>query len=459
MEKDVGIPTTLFGGPPELGNVTKLAKSQVGFMNIFAQPLFESVADILPGMQYAVNEIKANQEVWNSKIEEERRKQDLTAEEQHTSEGFQSPRSGSPKRFMSNQPGLSHPEGLPASGSSPSLPTDPPISTSSPLPNLDSRHTALGSHSAILTDTRSTSLSQNPSRRSSHGQVHGYSGSGQDTASHSRRSSGAFPAANILSPASATRQSSNTVPSQLQVNMTSPNPTPNLSAGAISRENTSPGRSASTDVLPNSSLGGGVGGLNSIKSRNGNNDEIASTGGGYVGYRSEKGMDTDTHTFHPFHFPNQYFTRPLSNRHSAVPSSGRYSSFSSNPDHYSIFSASQDRYSSATSGAFAYASHILPSSPTETQATSFFTDNSDFGNRDDSVSSTPDIIHLDRPGSGHRSTTSTVNESCGEDGNEVETSVGRANGRTVGGGGRIISRKGSRFRFDFWKRRQKGGSP
>ena len=50
MEINIGIATSLFGGPPELGNFIKKAKGQVGFMDIFGLPLFDGVTDILPDL-------------------------------------------------------------------------------------------------------------------------------------------------------------------------------------------------------------------------------------------------------------------------------------------------------------------------------------------------------------------------------------------------------------------------
>lgn len=43
-------------------------------MNIFARPLFEAVTDILPAMQFAVDEILTNKSIWENKIDEERQK-------------------------------------------------------------------------------------------------------------------------------------------------------------------------------------------------------------------------------------------------------------------------------------------------------------------------------------------------------------------------------------------------
>jgi hypothetical protein len=72
MEIELNIPTQLFGGPPVLDNVIKMGESQIGFMNIFARPLFEAVAHILPAMQFSVDEILANKSVWEKKIEKEK---------------------------------------------------------------------------------------------------------------------------------------------------------------------------------------------------------------------------------------------------------------------------------------------------------------------------------------------------------------------------------------------------
>ncbi|RAR05398.1 HD-domain/PDEase-like protein [Stemphylium lycopersici] len=74
MEEELDMPSCLFGGPPVREDVVKLGESQIGFMNIFARPLFEAVTDILPAMQFAVDEILTNKAIWENKIDEERRK-------------------------------------------------------------------------------------------------------------------------------------------------------------------------------------------------------------------------------------------------------------------------------------------------------------------------------------------------------------------------------------------------
>ena len=72
MEKELNIPTQLFGGPPERDNIIKMAESQIGFMNIFARPLFEGVTDVLPAMQFSVDELMTNKATWQRRIEQEK---------------------------------------------------------------------------------------------------------------------------------------------------------------------------------------------------------------------------------------------------------------------------------------------------------------------------------------------------------------------------------------------------
>lgn len=55
-------------------DMIKLGESQIGFMNIFARPLFEAVTDILPAMRFAVDEILTNKSIWDNKIDEEKQR-------------------------------------------------------------------------------------------------------------------------------------------------------------------------------------------------------------------------------------------------------------------------------------------------------------------------------------------------------------------------------------------------
>ena len=89
MEKDLEIPTALFAAPAT--EIIALANSQIGFMNMFAIPLFSGVADIMPPMQYCVKELHKNVEAWKNKILEERAREnnDLS----FMTDGMFSPRS------------------------------------------------------------------------------------------------------------------------------------------------------------------------------------------------------------------------------------------------------------------------------------------------------------------------------------------------------------------------------
>ena len=71
MERELNLPTCLFGGPPDPNDFLKLAESQLGFMNIFARPLFEGVADILPDMRFTLAELSTNRVIWQERIEAE----------------------------------------------------------------------------------------------------------------------------------------------------------------------------------------------------------------------------------------------------------------------------------------------------------------------------------------------------------------------------------------------------
>ncbi|OAL71056.1 hypothetical protein A7D00_4718 [Trichophyton violaceum] len=71
MEINIGIATSLFGGPPELGNFIKKAQGQVGFMDIFGLPLFDGVTDILPDLAFAANTIRSNRFIWAKLMEHE----------------------------------------------------------------------------------------------------------------------------------------------------------------------------------------------------------------------------------------------------------------------------------------------------------------------------------------------------------------------------------------------------
>lgn len=160
MEKEVGMETALFGGPPELGNLLKLATGQINFMTIFASPLFEGVADLMPQMWFAATQIKANKSVWQDLIEFEKRKESLHA----SSYGdIISPRSHSPAL----QPPPAHPQQADDGSEAPSLsefpsPTQRQVGVNPPslFPHRDS-------HESISRPCTSMASSMSQCRRES----------------------------------------------------------------------------------------------------------------------------------------------------------------------------------------------------------------------------------------------------------------------------------------------------
>lgn len=416
MEKDVGIETTLFGGPPEIGNTIKLANSQNGFMNIFARPLFESVSDILPTMVFAVNEMKTNTETWKGKIEH-LKLEGKREEQTDTPEAYLSPRSRTPNERdrSSSQPELSHPEGLPATSSSVQL----TLSTSTQHLEEQVHRTSVDrTHELRETPERSSSPFRD-SRRSSLGPTSGYVGSTPEQPSFSRRSSGAFSAAQH--PTYSTRRSSNTSPSQLQLGV-APDARPQVSS-----ENTQPSARGSEDTL-------------SQPNRDPNRSSVGS-GGGDITHRGNKNGDS-------------YRPARLSNNNASC---ARFSTHSN--------------HQRDSSGAHTSMSQSTPYSPTGTQATSILTSNSDekrSSHRNGSTSegaawsnspsmrskSIPDIVDLERLGSGQSiGTEASANNKSGE----VKTSI-FINGNVSPSEERerVVNRKSSRFRLkDLWRKKGK----
>ncbi|KAJ5803558.1 uncharacterized protein N7503_006008 [Penicillium pulvis] len=122
MEKEVGMETALFGGPPELGNIYKLATGQIGFMSIFALPLFEGVSDLMPQLQFTADYIRDNQSQWQQHANDELRRRGLSVEGP-VSEAV-SPRSTSPVRPTTSN------DTVRALAESEDMPSDPPSGSS-----------------------------------------------------------------------------------------------------------------------------------------------------------------------------------------------------------------------------------------------------------------------------------------------------------------------------------------
>lgn len=80
MESELDIRSSLAAPPKK--DILSLSKAQLSFMGLFATPLFKGVADILPDMQYTVDELHRNQRLF----------EDLAAEEED--------KSSSPERLV-----------------------------------------------------------------------------------------------------------------------------------------------------------------------------------------------------------------------------------------------------------------------------------------------------------------------------------------------------------------------
>lgn len=68
METDIGIQSSLYSKPKK--DFLSLAHAQLSFMNMFAIPLFQGVADVLPAMQYTVDELELNKALFEKTVEE-----------------------------------------------------------------------------------------------------------------------------------------------------------------------------------------------------------------------------------------------------------------------------------------------------------------------------------------------------------------------------------------------------
>ncbi|KAK4455951.1 3',5'-cyclic-nucleotide phosphodiesterase regA [Podospora aff. communis PSN243] len=69
METELGIPSSLMAPPKK--DMLSLGRNQMGFMSLFAIPLFQGVADILPAMQYCVDELELNKGLFERTVASE----------------------------------------------------------------------------------------------------------------------------------------------------------------------------------------------------------------------------------------------------------------------------------------------------------------------------------------------------------------------------------------------------
>ncbi|KAI9894080.1 MAG: 3',5'-cyclic-nucleotide phosphodiesterase [Vezdaea aestivalis] len=198
METDLGIPSTLFA-PPIQDDIVELGKSQIGFMNLFALPLFQGVTDVLPPMQFSVDELNTNKARWQARIEEEGKLGERgRAIEQN--DGFLSPRSGSIASVKNSESGPIASDPAPTQDANPAF----------TIPVDASRPNSMGTFGP-----NGRGWSPDQSRRSSLGSPLSFA----SPEMASRRSSGASPTGLTHPPRLEARRSSNTVPSQLQLGL------------------------------------------------------------------------------------------------------------------------------------------------------------------------------------------------------------------------------------------------
>lgn len=72
MEDELEIKSSLMAMPKK--DILSLSNAQLGFMNMFAIPLFQGVAEIMPGMEYTVGELHSNKKLFEDKVQEEQTK-------------------------------------------------------------------------------------------------------------------------------------------------------------------------------------------------------------------------------------------------------------------------------------------------------------------------------------------------------------------------------------------------
>ncbi|KUI60532.1 3',5'-cyclic-nucleotide phosphodiesterase regA [Cytospora mali] len=112
MEKELEIQTSLMA--PPLTERASQFRSQLNFMNMFAIPLFQGVAEVLPSMKYCVAELTVNSELFQQKIAEALAK---THPERRTSR--QDSRQDSPPKPIAPPPQV--PDTIARSASTPEL--------------------------------------------------------------------------------------------------------------------------------------------------------------------------------------------------------------------------------------------------------------------------------------------------------------------------------------------------
>ncbi|TKA32347.1 hypothetical protein B0A50_01453 [Salinomyces thailandicus] len=76
LETELGIPTCLFGGPPNKDDMLAAAQSQKGFMGLFGYPLFSNMTGVMPSVSCAIHELENNRDIWDRRIAQEKSKRE-----------------------------------------------------------------------------------------------------------------------------------------------------------------------------------------------------------------------------------------------------------------------------------------------------------------------------------------------------------------------------------------------
>ncbi|KAK3357062.1 hypothetical protein B0T25DRAFT_145753 [Lasiosphaeria hispida] len=90
MEQELNIPTSLMMVPDK--DLLAITNTQLGFMRIFAIPLFKGVADILPAMQYCVDELDLNLGLFEQCVADELEKKNSARRQLEQQDGNLSPK-------------------------------------------------------------------------------------------------------------------------------------------------------------------------------------------------------------------------------------------------------------------------------------------------------------------------------------------------------------------------------
>jgi hypothetical protein len=88
LESELQIPTCLFGGPPNREDLLAAAQSQKGFMSLFGFPLFRGISEVMPNTSCTLPELEKNNNVWETKISEEKARREAMSDRRRSSRTY-----------------------------------------------------------------------------------------------------------------------------------------------------------------------------------------------------------------------------------------------------------------------------------------------------------------------------------------------------------------------------------